>query len=341
MADPTPRQVIKGLLQGIAPARPLFLPIVFSLGCRVENVSLRTFLSNPTKISNSLRQIRGYLQCEGLACYFDPSLEADALGGTLEWMSEDHPPRISWPTLDLDRLQGGWPSPEDMAQRGRVPVACEVIRRLKSTLREQCLLMAGVTGPFTLASGLFGLGHGEVRSRLDLPLPVVEFAASVTSQISTKFVEAGADLILVVERVLPTLSAERCEEWASLLAPAFNVIRFYEALPVLLLTDSISVAANRDALFNREWECVLCPTLRGLEFDSSTGILESKVQALGVAMPIELFDSAESGGQGFLESIHRRVAELQPVLITTAGDLPPATDLKRATKILAELRRQV
>ena len=55
------RQIVKGLLQGIAPPRPLFLPIVFSHGARIENVPLRVFLTNPTKISNSLRQIRGRL----------------------------------------------------------------------------------------------------------------------------------------------------------------------------------------------------------------------------------------------------------------------------------------
>ena len=60
-----PRQAVKGLLQGIAPPRALFLPIVFSLGARIENLPLRNFLSNPTKISNALRQIRAHLRADG------------------------------------------------------------------------------------------------------------------------------------------------------------------------------------------------------------------------------------------------------------------------------------
>ena len=32
----TPRQILKGLLQGTPPPHPLFLPIVFSLGAKVE-----------------------------------------------------------------------------------------------------------------------------------------------------------------------------------------------------------------------------------------------------------------------------------------------------------------
>src|SRR4029077_18774449 len=83
-----PRQAVQRLLQGIPPSRPLFLPIVFSLGARIENLPLRNFLSNPTKIASALRQIRTHLRSDGLTCYFDPFLEAEALGGALDWDAE-------------------------------------------------------------------------------------------------------------------------------------------------------------------------------------------------------------------------------------------------------------
>src|SRR6202158_927360 len=92
-----PRQAVKGLLEGIAPPRPLFLPIVFSLGARIENLPLRNFLSNPTKISNALRQIRTHLRSDGLTCYFDPLLEAEALGGALDWDAQGQRASLRWP----------------------------------------------------------------------------------------------------------------------------------------------------------------------------------------------------------------------------------------------------
>src|SRR5271154_6975036 len=92
MKDFNPRQAVRGLLQSIAPQRPLFLPIVFSLGARIENVSLRNFLTNPTKISNALRQIRTHLRSDGITCYFDPYLEAESLGGVLDWKSDASQP---------------------------------------------------------------------------------------------------------------------------------------------------------------------------------------------------------------------------------------------------------
>ena len=83
----TPRQMVTALVRGKALARPLLLPVVFSLGSRLENLPPRDFLGNPTKIANALRQIRSTLKIDGLTCYWDPLLEVEALGGIVEWKS--------------------------------------------------------------------------------------------------------------------------------------------------------------------------------------------------------------------------------------------------------------
>src|ERR1700730_16197704 len=105
----TPRQMLKGLLQGAVRPRPLFLPIVFSLGAKVENIPLRAFLANATKISNSMKQIRGYLRSDGVTCYFDPYLEAEALGTGLQWQADDQLPMIEWrQDAEKGELPGGF-----------------------------------------------------------------------------------------------------------------------------------------------------------------------------------------------------------------------------------------
>jgi len=261
----TPREMVKGLLQGVSPPRPLILPIVFSLGAEVENVPLRTFLGSPTKISNSLRQMHNRLGSDGVACYFDPYLEAEALGGTLHWEKEDQWARICRPRQAAKgELPAGLRSPEEASKSGRVGVAVEVIHQLKWLLRDQTLLMAAATGPFTLAARITHWEHEEELHSEDLPEVALELAASVIHKVVLAFVEAGANLVLVREEILPTLSAESCQAWASLLAPAFNVIRFYEALPVLLLANEHSVAENCDVIFREPWDRVLCPALDAL-----------------------------------------------------------------------------
>src|SRR5215813_790750 len=80
----TPRQIVEELSRGNSPPRPLFVPMVFSLGAKLEDLPLASFLSNATKITNTARQIRTHLRADGFCCYFDPFLEVEALGATLD-----------------------------------------------------------------------------------------------------------------------------------------------------------------------------------------------------------------------------------------------------------------
>ena len=239
----TPRQMIKGLLQGNRQARPLIVPIVFALGARIENLSFRAYLDNPTKISNALRQIRTQLRTDGVSCYFDPLLETEALGGTAQWDESNQTRSIRWPeSAQKGELPARLRSPEEVANNQRVRAAVEVIRRLNSLLRDEPLLMAGVCGPFTLAGQLTEIEPGEMRQGQEPSESALEVAATAITKIASAFVEAGANLIFIREDVLPSLSPDKCRNWASLLAPLFNIVRFYEALPVLQISGESATA---------------------------------------------------------------------------------------------------
>ena len=337
--NPTPRQLVKGLLQGISPPRPLFVPIVFSLGAKLENVSLRTFLTNPTKISNALRQIRSHLRSDGVACYFDPLLEAEAAGGVLEWAADDQPPAAQWPTAaGSGVLPGGLRSPEEAAKSGRVPVAFEVIRRLKSLLHDDSLLMVGVSGPLTLAARLMQLKpEGALRFE-DLSEDALEFAASVGTQVAGALGEAGANLVFIREEVLPPLTAANCDVWASLLAPTINLVRFYEALPVLQLTNSRSFMENSKIVLERHWDCVVCPALEGMASLAPELVSQLGSTTLGIAAPFEAFQPEEAGAEA-RQSFVRIISELQPAIVTTTGDVPATANLKHLTRFSEAIAR--
>ena len=346
MESATPREMLKGLLQGTLPPRPLFLPIVFSLGARVESVPLRGFLANPTKIFNALRRMRAHLRVDGVACYFDPCLEAEALGATIDWDSVEspalkgRPPRLSWSAAaEKGTLPEGLASPEQAIGSGRVGVAVEVIRRLNAVLRDGSILMAGVTGPFTLAARLTGLENEETLRPEDVPREALEIAASFVTLLASAFVEAGGNLIFIQEDALPVLSVESCDDWASLLAPTLNITRFYQALPVLYFSGRTAAAENLNIIFQRQWDCFLCPALEALPIDNSEEPAGWGSAPRALALPLETFQAEEAAEAGLHESLQRVMTTFRPAILTTAGDVPPGTDMARLLKVLGEIPR--
>jgi len=343
MADiPTPRQMVKGLLQGIRPVRPLFLPILFSLGAQIENVPMQAFLNNPTKISNSLRRIRAQVQSDGVACYFDPTIELEALGATLQWTADGKLPSISWAGISQKRQIPEEMRPVELAAKsGRIAVAVEVIRRLNTLLRDDSLLMAGVTGPFTLAARMMQMESGEVHHFENFSMAALEAAAALITQISSAYVSAGANLIFIQEELLPVLTREDCDAWAAMLSPAINVIRFYEALPVLRLPGSDSCPASEEAIFGRDWDCAICVGLQAVLSPTSRGIVALGTTPTGIALPQELFQTGGQAGQQPYSALSDVLSEMRPSIVTTAGDLPAGSAWKQVLQLLENVPRGV
>ena len=329
----TPRQMIKGLLQGNRQARPLIVPIVFALGARIENLSYRAYLDNPTKISNALRQIRTQFRTDGVSCYFDSLLEAEALGGAPEWDEANQARSIRWPeSAQKGELPARLRSPEEAANSPRVRAAVEVIRRLNSLLRDEPLLMAGVSGPFTLAARLTGIDPGAMRQGQAPSEPVLEVAAAVIIKITSALVEAGANLIFIREDVLPPLSPNKCQNWASLLAPLFNIVRFYEALPVLQISGESATAENVEVILQQSWDAVLCSASE--EFIARAhGHGENLI--FGCSVPLQALEASDSSGARCLE-----LSGIKPALVTTDGDVPATADLKRLMSVLDSIARR-
>ena len=325
MTELTPRAMIRAMLQGDLLPRPLLLPIVFSLGARLENLSPRAFLANATRIANSQRQIRKVLGLDGVTCYFDPYLEAEAFGCELTW-SADEMTRVLRPlggnAVDLrERLR----APEEIVQRGQIPVACDVLRRLKMMLPGEPALMAGVSGPCALADLLVGSACAVESSRHG----VIDFAAELTAAVCTSFLQSGANVIFLRE---DGASIQDCKQWAELLSPIVNFIRFYEALPVLLFDGPPPESAL--AALEAGCERVICP-----------GAIDS---ALGTVLPTSTFASAylpetcwlpspkENGALG--KSLQALVRDTNLCVLTSQRDVPKDVDVKSLANLFGSLR---
>src|ERR1700680_857313 len=93
-----PISIVKALIQGQPPARRLFVPLIFTLAAKLEDVPLSNFVVNPTKIANSLAAIHQRLRLDGVTCYYDLFLVAEALGCQLDLSTS--PPALERPARE-------------------------------------------------------------------------------------------------------------------------------------------------------------------------------------------------------------------------------------------------
>jgi hypothetical protein len=212
-------------------------------------------------------------------------------------------------------------------------MAIEVVRRLKLIFRDDCLLMAGIAGPFALAAMLAQLDRAQDIRLADIPTGTLDLAAALIAPLATSLVEAGANVIFIREEILPALSEEACAEWAARVAAAVNIVRFYEALPVLLLTDRRSVEMNSEAIVRQNWDCVVCPAVDGAAPEAMEGFRNLGAARFGVALPADTFGSSATGEAHADDSLRGVLREFAPAVVTTAGEVSADANMERLNKV--------
>lgn len=96
--------------------------------------------------------------------------------------------------------------------------------------------------------------------------------------------------------------------------------------PVLELGGALHVLENSDAIFQQPWDCVLCLDASILGKGSGEGSFASR------SVPFCGFASGNvslcrTGGEELSATFHQAVSQLRPTIITTAGEVPLATEI--------------
>jgi Uroporphyrinogen decarboxylase (URO-D) len=306
-----PRSIIRALVRGQPPARQLFIPLIFTLAAKLEDIPLPTFLTNPTKIANALTAIHQRLHTDGVVGYFDLTLVAEALGCQLDWRRA--PPVIKAPRIEamLGNIQL---SSNELKNRGRIPVALEVVQRLNMMLRDRPALLVGLPGPLCLAQQLFGKAFADqLASGESVAVDILDTLSEMILHLALAFCLVGAHLLVIDEEVVPPTALQL---WQSAMAALWNAIRFHEALP-LLCADSDT--QSRD-LIGTPLICLTAPP------DDVSPLPE---RPFALALP-----TAESQ----LKHITRWTSSKHCVLITTDGEIPYQTEIQSLQRRITAMR---
>lgn len=189
---------------------PLWIPLYFRLAAKLEQMMWDELTEEAGNVVFALRGCRRLLRADAFAAWFDPWLEAEALGVRVE--------RDKWGTvLSADVGVGAPPKVSDWLNSDLLVMAIEVARRLCLETRQQSVL-GYLTGPETMAR----------HWRRD-PAPSFAELAEYAVPLANAWADAGVGgLLLAEERVTRV-------DWLAAYEPLFNIARYYN-LPVVFVT---------------------------------------------------------------------------------------------------------
>ena len=303
--------IVKALIEGKPPARRLFMPLIFSLAARLEDVPLPIFMASPTKIANSLVAIYQRLRLDGVTCYFDLFLIAEALGCRLDWSTS--PPVLERPSreaaLKMLRQERG-----ELKQRGRLPVALEVVHRVQGTLRNGPALIVGLPGPLRVMQQVLGQDVLQALAREeDDARDCFETLVEITLSVAREFCLAGTHLLYFGELDVP---AEFLPDWEAALVALWRTVRFHGALPVLSTPHPLQLENQANA------------PLTCLKPAPDQQVLLSEMP-FALALPAR---------EEPVQDVSRWTRARQCVLVTTDGELPYQMEIRKLEQRVAALR---
>lgn len=278
-----------------------FVPLIFSFGAALEDLPLEEFLRDPTKISNTLRLIQNYFQVDGVVCYGDCTILAEALGCRVSM--DEYPPVVEplpeWPGDLEDRLAR-------LAASGRVATALEVTKRLNILLPES-ILVGLAPGPISVAHQLSGLAVPELLERPEF----LGFATKASLTYAKALGDAGIDSLIITEKVLPPLEDETAKVITRSYAPIWNTAKFYDLFPLLMVEQFAPEDAARLQRF-----------VDGLVFPAEAPPeSRGKVKRLSLSLPVSLLEQSPGEIESFLRE--REIAGGAKVfLVTTDREVP-------------------
>ena len=208
--------------------RTPWVPFVGVHGGYLIGVDAEQYLkSAPNMIAGLTKAIELY-KPDGIPVSFDLQLEAEILGCKLNWAKENPPAVVSHPLsegISLSALK--LPTKND----GRIPIVLETTKALR-TQNPEIALYGLITGPFTLALHLLGT---EIFMKLfedpEYVMDVMDFCTKVAISYSEMLIDAGCDVIAVVDPMTSQIDPQSFETYVTpFVSRVFDFVRSKEKL---------------------------------------------------------------------------------------------------------------
>ena len=180
----------------------------------LKGYTAEEILKNADMIVDSIKEVNKLYMPDGLPVLFDLQVEAEILGCDLLW-AENNPPSVTSHILAEDKTipcTCMLPTPES----GRMPVILSAMKQLKVEIGGDTALYGLICGPFTLASHLRGSSiFRDMMKDKDYIKDLMNFCGLVSVKMCEMYIDAGMDIIAVVDPLISQVSPKMINELLS------------------------------------------------------------------------------------------------------------------------------
>ena len=233
---------------------------------KLKGYTGKEILTDADKLVESLLEVNKLYMPDGIPITFDLQIEAEILGCSLLW-ADNNPPSVKSHPLAEDKTipcRCTIPTKES----GRIPVILDAMRRVKAEIGDQTALYGLICGPFTLASHLRGTSiFMDMVKDPQYVKELIGFCSEVCIQMAEYYIEAGMDVIAIVDPLVSQVSPKHIENLLSDgFIAVFDFIRSKGAL------SSFFVCGNASKQI--EVMCKMNPD--GISVDENVNLVEAK-----------------------------------------------------------------
>ncbi len=213
-----PRERILKAIRSEPVDRIPWVPFVGCHGASLIGVSAKDYHQSEDHLVNAATEAIKQYQPDGLPVTFDLQIEAESLGCELLWAEQNPPAVVSHPLIAGKNL-ADLSLPE--IEQGRIGLTMRAATRLRE-MHPDIAWYGLITGPFTLALHLQGTDLFMKMFENDTYVQeLLEFCRDVTIRMADFYMEAGCDIIAVVDPMTSQIGPDQFKQFV--LGPASKV----------------------------------------------------------------------------------------------------------------------
>jgi len=229
----TNKEILFEALKGNDIPRAAWVPFTGVHAAALINKKASEYLQSSDQIVEGIKKSVELYKPDGIPVVFDLQIEAEVLGCELKWADESPPSVVTHP-LEMGITLADLP--EFDVSKGRLPIVLSATKQLKNDLGDVALYGL-ICGPFTLALHL--LGNNIFLEMYDNPEYInelMDYCKNIAIKLSEAYIEAGCDVIAVVDPMTSQISPDHFNEFISKpLNSLFDFVRSENAFSSLFV----------------------------------------------------------------------------------------------------------